>query len=98
MKPGRLGAVEHGSETSGVDRELEGLLTVDEDHRDPDPVLELERIVGLDVHLLERERRPFTLSEEHLAGVVAEVAPGSREQDDGPHGGEGTQGALWTVW
>ena len=51
---GHLSSQQAG-EPSGVDGDLEGLLSVDIDHRDPDPVLELEILVGLDVDLLELE-------------------------------------------
>ena len=45
-------------ELDRIDRDLERLLAVDLDDGDPDPVLELELLVGLDVHLVEREPQP----------------------------------------
>lgn len=68
-----------------VDRHLEALLAVHRDHGDPDPVLELERLVGLDVHLVELERGTGADGPDGLAGDVAQVAAGPREQDDAMH-------------
>jgi hypothetical protein len=57
----------------GVDGDLEGLLPVDLDHGDPDPVLQLELLVGLDVDLLEFEPETLPLRQDRLAGNVAEM-------------------------
>lgn len=63
-------------ELGGINLDLEPFLAVHGNHGDPDPVLELQRVVPFDVDLLERERRPRALSQDHLARDVAEVASG----------------------
>src|SRR5215217_31326 len=73
-------------ERDRVDRDLERLLAVDRDDRDPDPVLDLERVVGLDVDLLELERCPGALGEHDLPSLVAEVTAGAGIEDDVAHG------------
>src|SRR5919197_320244 len=74
-----------------VDVELEELVAVDQDHRDPDPVLELERVIAVDVDLLIGERRALALCEDHLPGLVAQTASRARVHPDGRgHGPDAT--------
>ena len=76
-----------------VDGDLEGLLPVHLHDRDPDPVLELELVVPLDVDLLEREPEPLSQGEDRLPGNVAEMTAGTRVEDDPmapDHGADGS--------
>ncbi len=66
----------------GSTRDLEGLFPVDIDHGDPDPVLELELVVALDVDLVELESDPRPLRQDRFASHVAEMTPRAGVQDD----------------
>src|SRR5919198_3043609 len=74
-----------------VDVELEQLVAVDQNHRDPDPVLELERVIAVDDDLLVGERRALALCEDHLPGLIAQTASRARVHPDGRgHGPDAT--------
>src|SRR5437763_11241704 len=75
-------ATHEGGDPRGVDLDLEALPAVDLHDRDPDPVLELERVVAADVDLVEGEDRPRALGQDHVAGEVAQMASLTRIQDD----------------
>jgi hypothetical protein len=76
-------------EHTGVHGDLELLLAVDLNHRDADPVLELEVVVAADVDLVEVERCAGAFGKDRVARDVAEVTPVSGIQDD-PHERDGT--------
>ena len=64
-----------------VDLELEPLLSVDLDHRDPDAVLALQVLVVLDVNLLQLERMILLFGDQDPTGLVTEVTTGPGVQD-----------------
>src|SRR5439155_8622797 len=80
-------AAERAGERGGIDRQLEALLPIDLDHRDPDAVLELERVVARDVDLLEGERCPLAFGENDLARLVTEPAAWPRVHPHPAHRG-----------
>ena len=72
---GRLALLtDHLGEPICVDGDLEGFFPVDLDHGDPDPVFELELVVGFDVDLGELEPEPRSQRQDRLPSHVAEVA------------------------
>lgn len=80
-------------ELSRVDADLEGLFPVNIDHGDPDPVLQLELVVALDVDLGELESDPRPLRQDRFASHVAEATPRAGIQDD-PVRGAPLHGAM----
>jgi RNA polymerase sigma factor (sigma-70 family) len=84
----------HPGEPGRIDGDLEGLFPVDLDDRDPDPVFELELLVGFDVDLLEFEPEPLALRQDGFPSHVAEVTAGPGVEDDLVHRALG-HGAPW---
>jgi hypothetical protein len=85
--------VQQPCQPGGVDGDLESLLSVHLHDRDPDPVLELELVVPLDVDLVEREPEPLSQGKDRLPGNVAEMTAGTRVEDDPmapDHGADGS--------
>lgn len=80
------GISELAAELAGVDRHLEDLLAVDRDDGHAQTVGALELQVVVDQDLLELERDLLADGEQHVAGLVAEVAGRARVQRDGGHG------------
>lgn len=74
-------------EGAPVDLDLKPFLTVDRDDGDPHAVVELERVVGFDVHFPELEGHLLPDGRDRLAGRVAEAASGPGVQDHVVHGG-----------
>jgi RNA polymerase sigma factor (sigma-70 family) len=75
----------------GVHGDLEQLLTIDGDHRNPGSVVAHELVCRLDVDLLEAEPLGGSDGLDHGPRLVAEVTSGAGEQDDGRHGWQDTQ-------
>ena len=73
-------------ENRRVDKEVEEMLTVEQDDRDALQVAAVEIVVGLDVVLDEREGELVAQGDELGAGVVAELAAGAAVEVDGGHG------------
>ena len=68
-----------------IDREVEQLLAVERDHRNPLEVGAQQRVVALDVSLEQLERLLGAHPLEHRARVVAQAAPGAAVEHDDAH-------------
>jgi nitrogen fixation protein FixH len=77
-----------------VDQQLDRLLAVDLDYRNPLQIRTVERFIGLDIALDQDELMTLARAEQQLSGVVAQATAVAAVQHNRSHAATGARSPL----